>query len=85
MPKSRSFKLSKFSLFYTDYNMIEIIILHAFHVFLFQLSMLVCLGASLSVWGDRLSLWMKMGLVGGAWVLAGGVNTAAIVLKTLPR
>ncbi|XP_023329888.1 long-chain fatty acid transport protein 4 [Eurytemora carolleeae] len=51
----------------------------------FKLSMLVCLGASLSVWGDRLSLWMKMGLVGGAWVLAGGVNTAAIVLKTLPR
>jgi solute carrier family 27 fatty acid transporter 1/4 len=47
--------------------------------------MIVCLGASLSVVGDRLSLCMKMGLVGGACVLAGGVNTLAIVIKTLPR
>lgn len=50
-----------------------------------KLSLLVCLGASLSVLGDRLSLWAKMSLIGGAWLLTGGAHTAKIIIKTLPR
>jgi len=47
--------------------------------------MLVCLGASLSVLGDKMSMWMKMGVIGGAWLLTGGHSTLSIFIKTLPR
>jgi len=48
-------------------------------------SLLVCLGASLPVLVPRFSIWAKMALVGGAWLLAGGFKTLSIVIKTMPR